>query len=86
MDPNNPAHLIALAKIHDANEIKKEFLYYENPKTHNLVRYLRALQLHLTTNPDIKSGLINPKTGHLISARTAMRMGLVKPEMLKHAA
>ena len=85
-DPNDPEHLVRLASIRDANEVKKQFLYYENPKTHNLIGYLRALQLHLTTDPTVKSGLINPKTGHLVGMRKAKQMGLIKPEMLKHAA
>lgn len=57
--------------------LKRTIMYWLNPKTHNLVCYQRASQLHLINRKDVKCGFKNPKTNRLISPARAIFTGLV---------
>lgn len=67
-------------------QVKKSMLKYLNPKTGKIIGYFRAVELHLTTNPDVKFGLVNPKTGKMVGVDAAYKLGLIKKDMLRHAA
>lgn len=55
--------------------IRKDMMHYINPKTGNIVGYLRALQLHITRTA--KAGILNPKTKRLISPYRAKLLKLI---------
>lgn len=63
--------------------VKKAYLTYVNPKTHNLVGYLRALQLHLTSKPHVRKGVLDKATNKLVGIREAISRGLVTQDMIK---
>lgn len=85
VNPRNQG-LVKLDVSEVMKRVKKSMLKYLNPKTKNIVGYFRAVELHLTTQPDVKFGLINPKTGKLVGLDTAEKLGLIKNSMLRHAA
>lgn len=68
------------------DQVKRSALFYKNPKTGNLVCYQRAIQLHILSDKNIESGILNPKTGRLITdVRKAKQMKLISSADLKAA-
>ncbi len=58
-------------------KLRRTAMYWMNPKTHNLVCYQRASQLHLIHKKDVQFGIKNPKTNRLVSLLRALQLGLV---------
>jgi hypothetical protein len=69
-----------------AKAVKKTALFWEAPKTGNLVCYQRARNLKLFGKKGVRFGIKNPKTGRLISLGMALGQKILSKSQLKHAA
>ncbi len=67
-------------------KVKRTALSWENAATGNIVGYQRAHMLGLDLDPKNQIGVLNPDSNKLVGFKRAVQLGIIKKDMLLHAA